>query len=113
MAAKRTHKFILKSFIQGFIKDSGADNGEQTADRNDETEGEKGEEEEGEVDKEYENNEKLLKMSLRTKRRRYCFSLLLMSSLPNTLSPNNHAYALPHLFCTFHTSCDTYTGPQL
>lgn len=90
MAAQRIHKFILKSFILGFIKDSGADNGEQTADRNDEAEGEKGEEEEGEVDKEYENKEKLLKM-LRTKRRRYCFSLLLMSSLPNTLSPNNHA----------------------
>lgn len=77
----------MKSFIQGYIKDSGADNGEQTADGNDEDEGEEGEEEGEEVDQEYENNKKLLKM-LRTKTRRYCFRLLLVISLPNTLSPN-------------------------
>lgn len=77
---------ILKSFIQGFIKDWGAENGEQTAGRIDEDEGEEGEEEEEEVEKEYENNDKLLKM-LRKKMRWYYFSLLLMSSLPSTLPP--------------------------
>lgn len=90
-AEKKKLMWLLNGCIEElhprFIKDSGADNGGQTADGNDEDEGEEGEKGEEEVDKEYENNRKLLKM-LRTQTRRYCFSLLLMSSLPNMLSPN-------------------------
>lgn len=47
----------MKSFIQGYIKDSGTEDGERMADWNDEDEGEEGEEEDKEeVEKEYENN---------------------------------------------------------
>lgn len=39
MVAKRMYLFTLKSSTQGFVKDLGADNGEQMTDGNDEDKG--------------------------------------------------------------------------